>query len=115
MAEKYCKNGVNELVLYDILASVNNTEIDTKMIEDVAKIINIPFCVAGKDVPAYCIVGGNPAKVIRKRFDDEMIELLEKWQWWNMSVEEIDKIVVPILTNGDIEFVSSKVKKILTK
>ena len=48
LAEKYCKNGVNELVLYDILASANETEIDTKMIEYVAKIINIPFCVAGK-------------------------------------------------------------------
>ncbi|MBR1428734.1 MAG: imidazole glycerol phosphate synthase subunit HisF [Rickettsiales bacterium] len=48
LAEKYCKNGVNELVLYDILASANNTEIDTKMIENIAKTINIPFCVAGK-------------------------------------------------------------------
>jgi len=48
LAEKYCKNGINELVLYDILASANNTEIDTKMIENVAKNINIPFCVAGK-------------------------------------------------------------------
>lgn len=48
LAEKYCKNGINELVLYDILASANDTEIDTKMIENVAKTINIPFCVAGK-------------------------------------------------------------------
>ena len=48
LAEKYCKNDINELVLYDILASANNTEIDTKMIENIAKIINIPFCVAGK-------------------------------------------------------------------
>ena len=48
LAEKYCKNGVNELVLYDILASANDTEIDAKMIENIAKEINIPFCVAGK-------------------------------------------------------------------
>ena len=48
LAEKYSKNGINELVLYDILASANDTEIDTKMIENIAKIINIPFCVAGK-------------------------------------------------------------------
>ena len=48
LAEKYCKDGINELVLYDILASANETEIDTKMIENVAKNINIPFCVAGK-------------------------------------------------------------------
>ena len=48
LAEKYCKTGVDELVLYDILASANNSEIDIKMIENIAKIINIPFCVAGK-------------------------------------------------------------------
>ena len=48
LAGKYCKNGINELVLYDILASANDTEIDTKMIENIAKTINIPFCVAGK-------------------------------------------------------------------
>ncbi len=47
LAEKYCKNGANELVLYDILASANGTEIDIKMIENIAKTINIPFCVAG--------------------------------------------------------------------
>ena len=64
-----------------------------------------------KDVPAYCIAGGNPAKVIRKRFDDDMIDLLEKWQWWNLPVDEIDKIVVPILTNSDIEFAKGEIKK----
>ncbi len=68
-----------------------------------------------KDVPAYCIVGGNPAKVIRKRFDDEMIASLEKWQWWNLPVDEIDKIVVPIITNPDIEFAKSEIEKLLKK
>ena len=48
LASKYSKAGVDELVLYDILASANDTEIDTKMIENIAKKINIPFCVAGK-------------------------------------------------------------------
>ena len=68
-----------------------------------------------KDVPAYSVVGGNPAKVIRQRFDDEMIELLEKWQWWDLPVDEIDRIVVPILTNNDIEFAKSEIKKLLDK
>ncbi len=48
LSEKYSNEGINELVFYDILASANDTEIDTKMIENVAKNINIPFCVAGK-------------------------------------------------------------------
>lgn len=36
-----------------------------------------------KDVPPYAIVGGVPAQIIRMRFDEEKIELLEKIQWWN--------------------------------
>ena len=68
-----------------------------------------------KDIQSYCVVGGNPAKIIRKRFDDEMIALLEKWQWWDLPVEEIDRIVVPILTNSNIEFAKNEIEKILNK
>ena len=38
--------------------------------------------VVNKDVPPYAIVGGVPAKVIRYRFSEEMIEKLEKSCWW---------------------------------
>ncbi len=47
--------------------------------------------VVTKDVEPYTIVAGNPAKVIRKRFDDETIEKLQKLQWWNMLDEELKK------------------------
>ncbi len=39
--------------------------------------------VVTKDVPPYAIVGGVPAKVIKKRFDNRVIERLEELQWWN--------------------------------
>ena len=39
--------------------------------------------VVTKDVPPYCIVAGNPAKLIRKRFDDETIEKLLLFKWWD--------------------------------
>ena len=45
--------------------------------------------VITKDVPAYSIVGGNPAKLIRRRFSDEVIAALERLQWWSLSDEEI--------------------------
>lgn len=43
--------------------------------------------VVTKDVPPYCVVAGVPAKVIRKRFDDQTIERLLKIKWWNWSEE----------------------------
>lgn len=41
------------------------------------------------DVPPYAIVGGNPAKVIKYRFNPELINKLLTIKWWNWSNEEI--------------------------
>lgn len=41
--------------------------------------------VVTKDVPPYMIVGGNPAKVIRQRFSDSIVERLLKLKWWDYS------------------------------
>lgn len=54
-----------------------------------------------KDVPSYTIVGGMPAKIIRKRFEDSVIEELLKIQWWNRSTEKISKKLAAI-RSGDI-------------
>lgn len=45
--------------------------------------------VVTKNVEPYTIVCGNPAILIRKRFDDKTIELLLKMQWWNWEFEKI--------------------------
>lgn len=58
--------------------------------------------VVTKDVPPYTIVGGVPAKIIRKRFSDEVIEELLKQKWWDFPNEEILKRIKYIQT-GDIE------------
>ena len=47
--------------------------------------------VVTKDVEPYSIVVGTPGKTIRKRFDNDLILLLEKLQWWNWSEEYIIK------------------------
>lgn len=42
-----------------------------------------------KDVEAYTIVGGNPAKEIRKRFSNDQIQQLLKIKWWDWEIEKI--------------------------
>ena len=68
--------------------------------------------VVASNVPPYSVVAGNPARVIRKRFDDELIELLEKLQWWNKTTNQIQKIV-HLLSNSDIAYVKEEIKCIL--
>lgn len=57
--------------------------------------------VVGSDIEPYTIVVGNPARVLRKRFDDELIELMLSFKWWDKSIEEINSLI-PILTCGDL-------------
>ena len=45
--------------------------------------------VVTKDIPPYSIVGGIPAKVIKMRFSDEIIEKLEAIRWWDMSLDTL--------------------------
>jgi virginiamycin A acetyltransferase len=65
--------------------------------------------VVGSDVEAYTIVAGNPARLIRKRFDDELTSLLLKYKWWDQSIEDIQELI-PIITNRDLEFVKESLK-----
>ena len=57
--------------------------------------------VVTKDVPPYTIVGGVPAKMIRKRFDDATIERLEKLRWWDWDAAKIQRNISAI-QSGDI-------------
>lgn len=58
--------------------------------------------VVTKDVEPYSIVGGVPAKLIRKRFDEEAILKLETLCWWNLPFEQI-KLLLPIIKRGDVK------------
>ena len=68
--------------------------------------------VVGSDVAPYTIVAGNPAKVIRKRFDNQLIKLLLKLKWWDKSIKEINDLI-PILTDNNLTEVKKKLKKIV--
>lgn len=53
-------------------------------------------------MPPYTIVGGVPAKPIRKRFDEKVIEELLKIKWWDWTEEKIARNIENIKT-GCIE------------
>lgn len=55
-----------------------------------------------KDVPAYSIVAGNPAKVVKMRFDDQTINRLQKIAWWNWTIEKINQNL-KLICNLDVD------------
>jgi acetyltransferase-like isoleucine patch superfamily enzyme len=63
-----------------------------------------------KDVQPYEIVGGNPAKLIRRRFDDTLIDLLLELRWWDLPVETIreinDKLCAPPTESALVDLIT---------
>lgn len=56
------------------------------------------------DVEPYTIVGGNPAKPIRKRFDQQTIDKLLRIKWWDWDIEKIKRNVPVLLSNQVKQF-----------
>ena len=56
--------------------------------------------VVTKDVPDYTIVGGVPAKEIRKRFSEDVIAKLIELQWWNWDDEKVQKNLQNIMSGN---------------
>ena len=65
--------------------------------------------VVTKHVDPYTIVGGNPATQIKKRFDDEIVQLLLELKWWDWSPKKISKNLA-LLTSGSIEQLKQVIK-----
>lgn len=68
--------------------------------------------VVAKNVDPYAVVAGNPIKIIRKRFDDELIELMLKFKWWNKEIDEINTLI-PLLSDSDLGRVKQVLKELV--
>ena len=58
--------------------------------------------IVTRDVEPYSVVGGNPAREVRKRFDEQTIENLLEIKWWDWPVDKITRNL-EALTNTDID------------
>ena len=72
------------------------------------------YSVVTKDVEPYSVVGGNPAHLIKKRFDDELISLLLQWKWWDLEGDELFENL-SILVNPDLGNVRLQIRALLAK
>jgi len=63
-----------------------------------------------RDVQPYQIVAGNPGTAVRKRFDDEIIELLLILRWWDLDILEIKKIISLISAAPNKEVINKLIK-----
>ena len=64
--------------------------------------------VVARDIPAYCIAVGNPCGIVKKRFDDALIEYLLELKWWDWPAEKIFANL-EALTSGDL----TKIRRIV--
>ncbi len=68
------------------------------------------YSVVVKDIPPYCVAGGNPARVLKKRFSDELIELLLAVKWWDFEAEKLVEFL-PLLCDADLEAVERRLRQ----
>ena len=87
MKDKTYPNKGNTIVGNDVWIGYNVTILPGITIGDGA--IIAANTTVTKDVPPYSIAGGNPSKVIKKRFSDEKIETLLELKWWDWNIEKI--------------------------
>ena len=71
------------------------------------------YSVVAGDVPPYTLYGGNPARFIKKRFDDALTALLLRLKWWDLPPEELAELL-PLLCDGDLERVRAALEERLS-
>lgn len=96
----HSKQGGNVTIGHDLWIGGNVTIMSGVSIDPGAVIANNSHVV--KDVDAYSISGGNPAKHIKFRFNQDQINALLSIEWWHRPEEKIDKNL-PLLCDDNID------------
>lgn len=101
--DEYNKNQKGQIIIgHDVWIGLNVTLMSNIQIGTGA-IIGTGAVVA-KDIPPYAIAVGNPATVVKYRFEEEQIKKLLKIKWWNWDIEKIEKNKLTFVENVD-EFI----------
>jgi O-methyltransferase len=58
--------------------------------------------VVTRDVPPYGVVGGNPAKLLKKRFDEKTIERLLRLGWWDWAIDDVRR-AAPLMSTENVQ------------
>ena len=69
--------------------------------------------VVSRDIPPYAVFGGNPARLVKMRFDQELIGLLLRFHWWDLDGEELAELL-PLLCDSDLEKVRRALRERLS-
>lgn len=72
------------------------------------------YSIVAKDIPPYSVFGGNPARFIKKRFDDDLIDLLLRLKWWDLPDEKLADIL-PLLCSPDLDAVKAEFCRMLSE